>query len=118
MFTVVKCFGRSEIREKDFTRLEDAKNFILTKLKEDMTFRINATYRIYEGADMVKEFTQQDAPKASTSSSDSSSDSSSGSGSASKGSRQVFSPTPLSTTPRPPGIPQNWKDVTDDDDKK
>jgi hypothetical protein len=118
MFTVFKCFGRSEAREKDFTRIEDATNYILAKLQDDITFKINANYRIYEGADMVKELTQQDAPKTSTSSSDSSSDSSSGSGSASKGSKQVFSPTPLSTTLRPPGVPQNWKDVPDDDKKK
>ena len=114
MYSVTKFFGRSEMREKNFSNLHDARKFIQEKLLQDIDHKIKATYRIYEGADFIEEITQKDAVQPHSSSSDSGSASSSGS----KGSKQVFSPTPLSTRPRPGGIPQNWKDVKDEDDKE
>ncbi len=111
MFSVTKRFFRSEMREKDFAKLQDAENFIYEKLREDILFKVNATYCIYEGADFLKEYTQKEVAS-STSSSESASSSQQQSG------RKVFSPTPLSTTPRPKGMPQNWRDEKEDDNKK
>ena len=111
MFVVTKFFGRSEVREKSFSSLPDAKKFIQEKLLKDIELRIKATYRIYEGADLVEEITQNDAVLPP-------SDSDSGSSSQQEGSSLLFSPIPLSTAPRPRGIPQNGKDVPDEDDKE
>lgn len=111
MYTVFKCFGRSEVREKDFRNLKDAEQYIQEKLLQDIHLKVNAIYRIYEGADKVAEHTQADAIIPSkTEGSDSSS-------SPQKGSEQIFSPTPLPTSPRPPGMPQNWKTVPKEDKK-
>lgn len=113
LFTVMKCFGRSETRENEFKKQSDAEQFIRDKLREDINLKINAIYRIYEGMDLLKEFTQKDAasaPIAPTSASES--------GSQQKGSRQVFSPSPLQTSPRPKGIMSpHWKNENEDGDK-
>ncbi len=114
MFAVSKFFGRSEVRQGTFTTLQEAKNFIQKEILNDIQTKIPATlYRISEGADILQEFTQKDAvlPSASSAADTESS-------SQQKGGRQVFSPTPLSTTPRPKGIPQNWKNVDEEDKKK
>lgn len=113
MFTVAKCFGRSEVRQKDFPNLKDAEKSIQEQLLKDIELKIQATYRIYEGADQVAERTQRDAILPSPSAVDSDS----GSSSQQQGSDQIFSPTPLPTSPRPPGMPQNWKTVKKDDSK-
>lgn len=112
MFTVVKCFGRSEIREKNFPHLKEAEKYIQEKLLKDIELKVPATYRIYEGADQVAERTQKDAILPSTPDSDSESSSQQ------QSSEQIFSPTPLPTSPRPPGMPQNWKTVPKDDKKE
>ncbi len=113
MYTVKKVFGRSELFEKDVPSLEEAREHIQKQLLNDINMKIMASYRIYDGSDLEQELTQKDAviPVSSSSGSDSSS-------SQGKGSRQVFSPTPLSTRPRPGGMPQNWKEVKDEDDEE
>ncbi|GEM_PF-2648544 len=113
MFTVAKCFGRSEKREGDFLNLKDAEKYIQDNLLKDIELKVPATYRIYEGADQVAERTQKDVVLPSVTSFDSGSESSA----QGKGSEQIFSPSPLPTSPRPPGIPQNWKTVPKDDQK-
>jgi hypothetical protein len=114
MFTIFKCFGRSEKREKNFSNLKDAEKYIQEHLLKDIELKVSATYRIYEGADQVAERTQKDAILPSTTSSGSDSESSS----QGQDSEQIFSPTPLPTSPRPPGMPQNWKTVKKDDKKE
>jgi len=113
MFTVTKRFSRAEMPERGFKTQQDAENFIYEKLREDIKFKLTATYCLYasEGGELLKEFTQRDIPSASSNSS--SVESSSGQ----KGSGQTFSPSPFSSSPRPGGMPQNWKNE-DKDDKK
>lgn len=114
MFTVTKRFSRSEMPERGFTTQQDAEDFIYEKLREDIKFKLTATYCLYasESGDLLKEFTQRDVPSAL-------SDSSSGVeySSGQKGSGQTFSPSPFSSSPRPGGMPQNWTNK-DKDDKK
>ncbi len=110
MFIITKRFGRNETRVADFRTEQDAINVIMEKLKEDRHFKLMATYCLYEGADLLKEYTQQDIP---ASVDDQSSSDAAGS---QKGSGKSFAPTPFSTTPRLG--PQTWiKDDTNEDDK-
>ena len=115
MFVVTKRFGRSETRLRDFNKEADAKQFIQDQLQDDIRFKLLATYGLYEGADLLQEFTQKDIIEQA---SDSDSSSSGGSGQGA-GSRSSFSPTPFNTTPRPGGMPPNWiKEEGEDKDKK
>jgi len=125
MFIVTKRFGRSETRLSDFSKEADAKKFIQKKLQEDVLFKLTAIYGLYEGADLIQEFTQKDiVQQASHSGSSDESDADSGSsggGSSGQGagSRSSFAPTPFNTAPRPTGIPHSWvKDEPDEDDNK
>jgi hypothetical protein len=111
MFVVTKRFGRSETRVGDFSKQADAEKFIQEKLREDIRFKINATYGLYEGADLMQEFKQSDVVEESDSSSGSSSSSSQGAASGSS-----FAPTPFNSAPRPSGMPHSW--VKEEDDKK
>ena len=111
MFVVTKRFGRSETRVKDFSQQKEAEQFIQEKLQEDLRFKVMATYGLYEGADLLREFTQSDAAIAPASASSTETGSAQGAGS-----RSSFSPTPFNTAPRPGGMPHNW--VKDEDDKK
>lgn len=111
MFVVTKRFGRNETRVGDFRVEQDAIAAIMEKLKEDRHFKLMATYCLYEGADLLKEYTQQDIP---ASRDDHSTADSAGS---QKGSGKTFAPTPFNTTPRLG--PQSWvkDDTTNEDDK-
>lgn len=111
MFVVTKRFGRSETRMGDFRQQKDAESFIQEKLQDDIRYKINATYGLYEGADLLKEFKQSDVvmKESDTGGTDSSS-------AGGAGQRSSFTPTPFNTAPRPTGMPQNW--VKDEEDKK
>jgi hypothetical protein len=95
----------------NFTKETDALKFIQDKLKEDILFKVNATYCLYEGADLMREFTQDDAAAAPASK-----DAPTGSSASGAGSRSSFTPTPFNNAPRPPGMPHSW--IKDEDDKK
>jgi hypothetical protein len=110
MFVVTKKFGRSETRLRDFTKETEAKQFIQEQLHNDVRFKLTASYGLYEGADLLQEFTQKDIIL--QSSDDDSSGGSSGQGT---GNRSSFSPTPFSTSPRPTGMPQHWSKKEEDD---
>lgn len=113
MFIVTKRYGRSETRVSDFSKEQDAINFIMEKLQEDKHFKLTATYGLYEGADLLREYTQNDIP-ASEGEGSSGSDASSVS---KQGSSKTFAPTPFNTTPRLG--PQTWiKDDTSNEDDK
>lgn len=109
MFAVVKRFGRSESRLQNFSNEADAIRFIHEKIREDRQFKVIATYGLYEGADLIQEFTQSDVPEDSGTSDQ-------GGGGQKRGSGQSFAPTPFNTAPRLPGVPHSW--VKDDEDKK
>lgn len=112
MFVVTKRYGRNESRVGDFRAEQDAITVIMEKLKEDRHFKLMATYCLYEGADLLKEYTQDAIPV-------SASDNSSAADAAGsqKGSGKSFAPTPFNTTPRLG--PQTWikDDNTNEDDK-
>lgn len=111
MFVVAKRFGRIETRLKEFSKQPEAESFIMEKLREDIQFKLMATYCLYEGADILREYTQMDvATPTNTNPSEDSSDTPSSQG---KGSGKSFAPTPFSTTPRLG--PQSW--IKDDEDK-
>ncbi len=114
MYVVKKHFGRTETRAGDFRTEQEAIAAIMDKLKEDKNFNLPATYGLYEGMDLIKEYTQDDIPASAT---EPSSDSTGASG---KGSGKSFAPNPFSTTPRLG--PQTWvkddnKDEGEDKDK-
>ncbi len=105
-------YGRGgEVKLEEFKQLNEATTYIEKKLVEDDTMRVKVTYRIYEFGDVIKEY---DPDKVDISSFRTPSQEQQGS--QGKGSGASFRPTPLSTTPRPPGSPQNW--VKDDDEEK
>ncbi len=109
MYSVTKRFGRTETRIKDFPKEADAMIFIKEKLLEDIRFKIMASYCLYEGADLLREFTQQEVETGETGDS-------SGSGSQQRGTGQSFAPTPFATTPRIG--PQSFVRDNKEDDKK
>ncbi len=107
MFYVTKKFGRSENRLKDFAQEKEARDFIFEKLKEDRQFKVTATYCLYEGMDMLQEFSVVDIPEEQSGSEE---ESESGQ---KKGSTQSFRPTPFGTTPTVG--PKSY--IRDDEDK-
>jgi hypothetical protein len=114
LYKVAKQFARgAETSVADFNNMNEAKQYIYEKLAEDARMKLKVTYRIYEGMDLVEEFTESQLPQSA-----SSSESSSGSSSAGSGQRSGFQPTPFNTSPRPSGMPPNWvkDDVNKEDD--
>ena len=74
-------------------------------------------YRIYEFTELLEEFDPA-KPRAGGMPAESSSQSQESQGSQGKGSGESFRPSPIGTTLRPPGMPQNWrKDEEEDKDK-
>ncbi|MDA8561906.1 hypothetical protein N9L02_02195 [Gammaproteobacteria bacterium] len=108
MFVVMKKFGRNETRVANYSKEQEAISAILEKLKEDKSYKLDATYCLYEGADLLKEYNQKDIPVSASDSAENNSEASK------KGSSQSFSPTPLNMTPSL-GPRSSIKDV---DDKK
>lgn len=109
MFLVTKRFGRNENRLQSFKNEREAEVFIIEKLREDKQFKVIATYCLYEGADLIREYNQSDIPTNVTSSSvDQASNGQAGRSSSS-------SPNPFSTTPKPAGMPQGWGSAKDDE---
>ena len=91
-----------------FSDINDAKFFIQARLADDAALNVKVIYRIYEFTELMQEF---DPNKSGESASG-------GTGSQGKSSEASFRPTPLSSSPRPAGMPQNWRVEKDDEDKK
>ncbi|GEM_PF-2194262 len=112
-YKVTKKYQRGvEQSVAQFQDQDDAKLFIEAKMQWDATYKVNATYQLYDFDDLMEEFSQQG--------NSSNEDSSQGQGSQ-QSSQQVFSPSPLQMAPRPGGIPySSFKDVKDskNDEKK
>jgi hypothetical protein len=114
IYKTTKQFARGpEIILESFREYSEAEHFVQIKLSEDIQYKVQATYRIYEFDEVMKEFTQKDAkiPGAPPSSS-----SQAASGQAGK--KQVFSPTPFNTKPQPGGLPRSSIIEMDDEEGK
>ncbi len=93
--------------------LAEAQQIVQKHLKMDADHRVNATYMIYEGMDLVETLDQSKLQK--TAGSEAPSDT----GSQQKGTGQRFSPTPFNMTPAPKGSPRSpFKDEESGKDKK
>jgi hypothetical protein len=113
LYRVTRQYTRgTDTPAAQFVDSNDARLFIQTKLAEDARLKVNVTYRIYEGSEMIEEF-----PPGSQEGS-----AGSAGGGQQRGSTQSFQPTPFNAAPRPSGIPQNWVKDQDagkkEDDKK
>lgn len=116
MYKVTKKFGRGgpETMLGTYKTLNEAKKFIQEKLAEDAIFKVQTTYLLFEGMDLIEEFDQRKLETVSNAKDEGSQSSSAG-----KGSSQQFNPSPFSMTPRPKGMPQSWvKEEDKKDDKK
>lgn len=113
LYRVTKQYGRGgESPVAQFDNMKDAKALIQEKLLEDERFRVKATYRLWEGMDLLREFTEADIERSS-----SGRDSESDGGAGGAGQRSRFQPTPFNATPRPSGSPPNWIKDEDEEDK-
>lgn len=109
-FKVTKQYLRgSETQFAQFAEMNEAKFFVETKLEADAALNVKVIYRIFEFTELVAEF---DPAHPNAGASQSSTDAQG------KSSEASFRPTPLSTTARPAGMPQNWRVDNKDDDKK
>ncbi len=109
LFKVTKQFvGGRELDLQAFLKRDAAEAFVQDKLTDDLRFKIQATYRIYDDLDsLLREYTPADAVAASTGGQSSS---------GKPGSSQSFNPTPFNTKPQPGGLPHNW--ITNEEDKE
>ena len=89
----------------EFDELYDAKLFVQAKADYDASLNVKVIYRIYQYNQLVDEFDPNKTPMSSQESS-----------SEGKGKTATFRPTPLNTTPRPPGSPPKWLHDDDDED--
>lgn len=102
---------RNKTRIGNFSKEQEAVHFIMDKLQEDRHFKSVATYCLNEGADLLKEYTQDDLVTPTKNQIDEDA-----SGASQQGSGKSFAPTPFSTTPRLG--PQTWvKDVSKEEDE-
>ncbi|EKD54246.1 MAG: hypothetical protein ACD_60C00105G0004 [uncultured bacterium] len=105
LYKITKQYARgTDIPVAEFNDMNDAKLFVSAKQEEDAKLRVKVTYRLFEGLDLLQEFTE---------SAGSTSISSSGGGVQQKSS---FQPTPFNNAPRPAGMPHSW--VKDDEKKE
>lgn len=113
LYRVTNKYGRSghEKELRKFQTIDEAKNFIKDELSNAASLKINVSFFLYEGIDLIEEF---DATKAEEISQ--ADEASSGAGG--KGSGASFRPTPFNTSPSPKGMPKHWLKNGDEDDEK
>ena len=117
-YQVKQYFGRNSENElAEFNNLDDAKKFLKEKLTADALYKVKATYRIYHfDEDLVEEWNEEKWQKFSEQSM-SHADAGGASSTGAK-SQSNFRPTPLPTSPRPPGMPASvFKKDEEDKDK-
>lgn len=108
IYKVTKRFQRgSETPIGTFKTLNEAKTYIQEKLADDAMHKVDATYGLHEGMDLLEEFDQTKLAQQP--------DAQSQGGGQQQGSGQTFSPTPFNMTPQPKGLPRSW---VKDDEKK
>lgn len=102
-YKVVKKYTRGPAIDVGmFVDASDAKLLIKEKLREDAQLKVNVTYQLLEGGEVIEEFAAGSAGAGEA-------------GGQQRSSGQTFAPTPFNAAPRPAGIPHNW--VKDDTDK-
>jgi hypothetical protein len=103
IYKVTKQYGAGrEMPCDQFKDLASAQAFVQEKIREDISLKIKAIYRIYEWDDLLQAFdseTTEISPQSD--------------GSQGQGKGASFRPTPLNSSPRPPGMPHHW--LKDDD---
>ncbi len=112
-YSVKKLFqGRAELEVGRFNTEIEATDYTKQELEKDALMKVNAIYRIYHfDEDLIAEWDQAKWQKEGPAKTSDSSSSSQGSG-------QRFSPSPIQTAPRPPGMPaSSWKKDEEDKDK-
>ncbi len=112
-FKITKQYGQGPATtlSQRFTNVEQATSFVNEQLEADILMGIqNTKYKIYDFDDLVSEHDKTNVVKAIIKQEDQSSQG--------QGKAASFRPTPLSTTPRPPGTPQNWRNDDEDDKDK
>lgn len=110
MYKVTKQYGRgAEINMGGrFNNLVEAKAFVDKHIMEDALMNVKVIYKIYEFDELLSEY---DSSKVNTAAARTSDEQ----GSQGKGSTASFRPTPLNTSPRPPGTPPKWIHDADED---
>lgn len=109
-YKVTKQYGHHrEANVGSFKDPKTAKAFIQEKAQEDNSMGVKAIYRLYEWDDLIEEseassYAVNEAPTED-------SNQSQGRGAGSR-------PTPLSSVPRPAGMPQSWSGKGEDDESK
>lgn len=109
-YKVTKQYGQNrEANIGSFKDIKSAKAFIQEKAQEDNAMSVKAIYRLYEWDDLIEESEASSYAISSAQTGDSSQSQGRGAGSR---------PTPLSTVPRPAGMPQSWSGNEEDDKGK
>lgn len=104
LYKVNKQYARgSDIEIAAFKEITDAKLFMQARLIEDAKLKMDVTYRLLEGSDVLEEL----GPGAVSQPASMSATTNTSSGGAQQGSG--FQPTPFNTGPRPPGMPSKWQ---------
>lgn len=93
---------------KTFVKEADARAYMQEQAAYNASMKIQVVFRLYDFDDLIAEMDAANYQPEKPASGESS-------GSAGKGSGANFRPSPLQTTLRPSGMPNNWKD---DEDKK
>lgn len=117
MYKVTKQYGRGghESLVGNYKSVAEAKAYVDSHIVEDVALKVHTYYRIYEFDEVIQTFDSSKIDIAKPAS-----DSQEGGGKG-KGTGATFSPTPFSSSPRPAGMPQNWKESEDkskDEDSK
>lgn len=106
-YRVTKQYARgSEINCETFKALSEARFYVEKHVVADAAMKVKVIYRIYEFQDLHSEYDSSESDFSGEQSQ----------GSQGKSSGASFHPTPLASAPRPPGMPQNWRE--EDEEKK
>ena|SRR3990167_4402586 len=97
--------GGSDIPCAAFSRVNDARSFIETKIEADKRLKVKVTYRIFEGHQQLEEMNQETQAGTQTSTSQGAQTSST-----------TSALSPFATSPKPTGMPTSrWANVGKED---
>ena len=109
-YKVTKQYTRGmETTSGYYAHLKEAQTFVRDGITNDALMKVKVVYRIYDAFDLLEEHDSSKVEETHLQ------ETSSGSG---KGNAASFRPTPLNTTPRPPGTPPKWIIDAEEEDKK
>lgn len=105
-YKVFKQFPRDEERLfAQFSETNDARFFCEKKAEADGLMKINVTYKLYKGHELIEEFNAMTQTGQGTSAQGA-------------GAKSGFTPTPFNTAPRPAGVPHRWSSNKDENEDK